>query len=166
MGICRCLTQGEEIARARGSFLSSNPSASYYVDFKDFSFWRLDVESIRYIGGYGRMSWVTPEAWSAAEPDPLRGSAARIIRHMNNDHAKTMALYCRVFTQATEASEVKMTGVDRYGFEMSVMTDEGPRPIRLPFSQSLTTADQVRSALVALAQQARAQQDGATGPTP
>ena len=34
------------------------PTAAYYIDFGDFVFYRLEVESIRYVGGYGRMSWV------------------------------------------------------------------------------------------------------------
>jgi hypothetical protein len=164
VGTCERLDQDEDIARARSAFLESNPNASYYVDFKDFSFWRLGVESVRYIGGYGRMSWVDRSDWFEAEPDPLRGAATRIIRHMNDDHADTMVLYCTAFTQASDASEVTMTGVDRYGFEMSVMTDKGPRPIRLAFSQPLTSADQVRKELVALAKQARGEGEGMASP--
>ena len=106
------------------------------------------------------MSWVSPEAWSQAEPDPLREAAAHIIAHMNDDHADTLARYCRVFTRATAATEARMTGVDRYGFEMSVTTDAGPRPIRLAFPESLTTSDEVRRALVAMAKEARAREAG------
>ena len=160
VGTCNRLNQDAEIARARDTFLAAHPSASYYVDFKDFSFWRLEVASARYIGGYGRMSWVSPEAWSQAEPDPLREAAAHIIAHMNDDHADTLARYCRVFTRATAATEARMTGVDRYGFEMSVTTDAGPRPIRLAFPESLTTSDEVRRALVAMAKEARAREAG------
>ena len=164
VGTCERLEGDDDIATAREAFLESNPNASYYVDFKDFSFWRLGVESVRYIGGYGRMSWVDRSDWFDAQPDPLRGSATRIINHMNDDHADTMVLYCKAFTRATDASEVKMTGVDRYGFEMSVMTDKGPRPIRLAFSQPLTSADQVRKELVALAKKARGEGDSVTPP--
>jgi len=125
------------------------------VDFKDFSFWKMDVTSVRYIGGYGRMSWVEGSAWTAATEDPIAGVADRIIEHMNDDHADTMALYCRAFTKATEASEVRMTAVDRYGFEMSVKTGQGPRPIRLPFDEEVSSAKDIREAMVALAERAR-----------
>jgi hypothetical protein len=43
---------------ARDRYLEANPTAEYYIDFGDFVFYRLDVQSIRYVGGYGRMSWV------------------------------------------------------------------------------------------------------------
>ena len=49
-----------------------------------------------------------------------------------------------------------MTGVDRYGFEMSAVTAEGPRPIRLAFAEKVTTAEEVRAALIAMLQDARA----------
>ena len=41
-----------------------------------------------------------------------------------------------------------MTGVDRYGFEMSAVTADGPRPVRLAFSQPVKTPEEVRTALI------------------
>src|SRR3954467_666181 len=68
---------------ARDRYLAGNPTAAYYIDFGDFVFYRLHVESIRYVGGYGRMSWVDAAGYAAAEPDPLAEAAAGIIEHMN-----------------------------------------------------------------------------------
>ena len=154
VGQAKRLERGED-TEAREAFLSAHPNASYYADFKDFAFWEMDVSAVRYIGGYGRMSWVEAERWSEATEDPIAAVADRIISHMNEDHADTMALYCRAFTKATEATEVVMTGVDRYGFEMSVKTSQGPRPIRLPFDEEVSTANEIRKAMVALADRAR-----------
>ena len=140
---------------ARAAFLETHPNAAYYVDFDDFGFWRLKVESIRYIGGYGRMSWVEAADWQAAEPDPLAETASDIVTHMNDDHADAMVLYCRAFSKATEISVATMTGVDRYGFEMSVETAEGPRPVRLMFPQPVGTSGEVRTALVTMLKMAR-----------
>ena len=53
-----------------------NPASAYYIDFGDFSFWRLEVRSVRYVGGYGRMSWVEAADYAAAEADPLPGVLA------------------------------------------------------------------------------------------
>lgn len=154
VGSAKRLERGEDSA-AREVFLGAHPNASYYADFKDFSFWKMDVTSVRYIGGYGRMSWVEAASWAGATEDPIASAADRIIDHMNEDHADTMALYCRAFTKATEATEARMTAVDRYGFEMSVETAQGPRPIRLPFDEEVSTATAIRKALVALAERAR-----------
>ena len=145
-----CCTRVEEpeVGTARTAFLSTHPNAAYYADFGDFAFWRLGVESVRYIGGYGRMSWVEPAEWHAAEPDPLAGSAADIIDHMNRDHADAVVLYCRAFSKATDVTSATLTGVDRYGFEMSAVTADGPRPVRLAFSQLVKTPEEVRNALI------------------
>jgi putative heme iron utilization protein len=141
---------------ARHAFLERHPDSAYYADFKDFAFWRMPVAAVRYIGGYGRMSWVDRADWTAARPDPLAPFAAGILEHMNADHAETMVLYCKAFSRATDTSAARMTGVDRYGFEMSATTGSGPRPIRLAFSRQVETAEAVRRELVELAKKARA----------
>src|SRR5215211_7612844 len=82
-------------AAARDRYLKANPTSAYYIDFGDFTFYRLDVQSIRYVGGYGRMSWVDAAAYALAEPDPLATAAAGIIEHMNGDHAEAQVLFCR-----------------------------------------------------------------------
>jgi putative heme iron utilization protein len=139
----------------RCAFLAAHPNSAYYADFRDFAFWKLHAESVRYIGGYGRMSWIGQAEWQTAEPDPLAPSAAAIMAHMNTDHADAMMLYCRAFSKATDITSASMTGIDRYGFEMSAKTGEGPRPVRLAFATPVSTPDQARAALVAMLKEAR-----------
>lgn len=153
VGECR-VADGDD--GARQAYLERLPGAAYYADFKDFHFWKMEVESVRYIGGYGRMSWVSGDDWRSAEPDPLATHAAGIVAHMNEDHEDAMAVMCRAFTRAEDAEEVKMTGIDRYGFEMSVTTERGPRPVRLAFPQEVATPTEAREALVAMVREARA----------
>ena len=140
LGSCRPV-EGDP-ASERVAFLHAHPHSAYYADFRDFGFWRLGVESVRYIGGYGRMSWVEKAAWEEAEPDPLAASAAGVVTHMNADHADAMVDYCVAFSKATEVASATMTNIDRYGFEMSAVTSEGPRPVRLAFPQAVTTPQQ------------------------
>ncbi|MFT7623697.1 MAG: putative heme iron utilization protein [Myxococcota bacterium] len=154
VGTAQKLARGEDTS-AREAFLAEHSNAAYYVDFEDFAFWRMSVDRIRYIGGYGRMSWVEPAEWSTSAPDPTAAFTDRIIAHMNDDHADTMVLYCKAFSKAVDIDEAKMTGVDQYGFEMSVTTPTGPRPVRLAFGAPALTAKDVRVALVALAAEAR-----------
>ena len=140
---------------ARAAFLAAHPNSAYYARFRDFSFWKLDVGSVRYIGGYGRMSWIGKAEWQTAEPDPLGRSAAGIIAHMNADHADTMVLYCKAFSTATEITIASMTGIDRYGFEMSAKTQDGPRPVRLAFATPVSTPEDARAALISMLKDAR-----------
>jgi heme iron utilization protein len=141
---------------ARNLYLVANPSAAYYIDFGDFVFYRLTVESIRYVGGYGRMSWVDAGAYAVAEADPLVGSAAGIIEHMNADHSEAQVLFCRHLAGHPDTTSASMSAVDRYGFEMIATTPNGRHAVRLGFAEPCTDGNQVRQAMVAMVAQARA----------
>jgi putative heme iron utilization protein len=150
----RC-TRLEDAASARKAFLAVHPQAEYYVDFKDFGLFRLTVEGVRYIGGYGRMSWIELEHWRDAEVDPVASGAAPIIAHMNDDHGDALVTYARAFTRAANTEDAVMVGVDRYGFELSVATPKGRRPARIAFPEPLAAASDARHAMVALLKAAR-----------
>ncbi|NJR76590.1 MAG: DUF2470 domain-containing protein [Scytonema sp. CRU_2_7] len=64
---------------------------------------------------------------------------------MNADHADALVLCCRAFSKATEIGSATMTGVDRYGFEMSARTKDGPRPVRLAFAKPVQTPEEARA---------------------
>jgi heme oxygenase (biliverdin-IX-beta and delta-forming) len=145
-----------DVGSAKAAFLAAHPNAAYYADFRDFAFWKLRVNAIRYIGGYGRMSWISEADWHAAEPDPLASTAGDAVTHMNADHADAMLVYCRAFSKATEITSATLTGIDRYGFEMSAMTAEGPRPVRVAFPKPVGTPEELRAVLITMAKDGRA----------
>ncbi len=138
--------QDRDLAKAR--YLAANPPAAYYIDFGDFAFYRLEVESIRYVGGYGRMSWVDAGTYATAEPDPLVDSAPGIIGHMNADHADSQVLICRHLAGRPDTTEATMSAVDRYGFEMIATSPAGRAAVRIEFPEECTSSEQVRTALV------------------
>ena len=140
---------------AKAVFVKAHPDSAFYADFKDFYYYKLRVQSARYIGGFGRMSWIEGQDWKSAEPDPLSESAAGIIEHMNEDHRDAMVVCCTSFSKATDTSDAVMTGIDRYGFEMSAVTEDGPRPIRLAFNKQATTSEEARIEIVKLVKEAR-----------
>ena len=86
-------------------------------------------------------------------PAPL---IERAITHMNDDHAHNLLDYARVLAGLTWAEEAEMTGLDHTGFDLVVRGEGRLQHLHLPFTPPLTSAEQVRPALVALAQQARA----------
>ncbi len=147
----------EERPAVRARYVAANPTAEYYVDFGDFAFFRLAVRAIRYIGGYGRMSWVDAADYALAEPDPLAGDAAAgIIAHMNADHAESQLLYCRELLGLTDTTSASMSGVDRYGFDMVAVSPDHRRAVRLGFPEPCDDGLAVRHAMVALVAEARA----------
>ncbi len=142
-----------DIARAR--YLEANPAASYYIDFGDFTFLRLTVDHIRYVGGYGRMSWVDVADYKRAQPDPLADAAAGIIAHMNEDHADAQVLFCLHFAGLTDTTAASMSAVDRYGFDMVAVSAAHRTSVRLAFPHECFTGDEVRKAMVAMVAEAR-----------
>jgi len=156
LGLLAPIDDDEERAVARARYLEANPAASYYIDFGDFTFLRLTVSHLRYVGGYGRMSWVDAAAYRAATPDPLVDAAAGIIEHMNADHADAQVLFCRQFAGLADTTAASMSAVDRYGFDLVAVSDAHRTAVRLAFPDECTTGDEVRRAMVAMVAEARA----------
>jgi putative heme iron utilization protein len=154
----------EQRSAVRDHYLAANPTSAYYIDFGDFAFFRLAVRAIRYIGGYGRMSWVDSADYAIAEADPLAGdTAAGIIAHMNADHAEAQVLYCRYLLGLADTTSASMSGVDRYGFDMVAVSPEHRRAVRLGFPEPCSDGVAVRQAMVTLVEQARSHAAAAAG---
>ena len=158
------LRLADDPATPRAAYLERHPYAAAYVDFTDFSFWRLEVEKCRFVGGFGHMSWVTADAYRDAAVDPLAEEAGGIISHMNDDHADANLLYVTVLAQLGDASDAAMVGIDRYGATLRAHTPAGPRLARIAFPAPLQRAEQVRAALIGLLTAARGQAAGGQPP--
>jgi heme iron utilization protein len=143
-----------EAQQARKLYLERYANSKYWVDFEDFSFYRMDVVDVYYVGGFGVMGWVSAADYDRAEPDPLADSAAGIIQHMNADHADSLVLLARAFAGA-ETEEAAMTAVDRLGFQVRLKTIEGLRGARIAFLREARTPAEARTVLVEMVAQAR-----------
>jgi heme iron utilization protein len=155
LGRCVPVPAAERDA-ARATFLAAQPDATVYADFHDFTFYRLELTALRWVGGFGRMTWVNAEDYATAEPDPLVASSPDILAHMNGDHGDALIAYARGLAGISNAQHAVMTAVDRYGFDLDVTTPEGTRAARLAFDAPSSTTDEVRRAMVALVKKARA----------
>jgi hypothetical protein len=74
---------------------------------------------------------------------------------MNEDHADAVLAYASGLAGIADATSASMTAVDRYGFEIAAVTPKGPRAARLAFDDVITTSDDVRRSMVAMAKRAR-----------
>ena len=152
VGNLRELDEPDEL---RGRYLEVHPYASYYADFTDFGFWRLEIERCRFVGGFGHMSWVPTDVYKTAKVDPIYESAASIIEHMNDDHSDANLLYVRALADLPDATDANMVGVDCYGVTLKADTPAGPRMARIPFIEPLTSDEQVRPEIIKLLEMAR-----------
>lgn len=140
--------------KIREDYLARHPNASYWVDFKDFAFFRMEVVDLYFVGGFGVMGWVAAEDYAKAEPDPLADAAQGILEHMNDDHVDAMLLLARGLG-GVDGSGAKMTSVDRLGFHLRVETPEGMRGLRIPFSREARSPEETREILVDMVRRER-----------
>ena len=143
-----------QVAEARKLYLARYANSKYWVDFDDFSFYRMDVVDVYYVGGFGVMGWVAASEYYSAQPDPLADDAAEIIQHMNTDHADALVLLARLFA-GIEPEEISMTSVDRLGFHVRVKTQDGTRGARIAFLREVTNPAEARKVLVEMVGHAR-----------
>ena len=87
----------------RDAYLAAHPGAAFYVDFPDFSWWHLEPSAVRYVGGFGHMSWVVPTS-TPAGPDPIAPSAEAIRTHLDEDHADVLLDYAKAYAGLTDAN--------------------------------------------------------------
>ncbi len=140
----------EPLVRMR--FLRRNPKAELYVDFPDFSFWRVLVRNVHLNGGFARaadfsarellIDMQNSESLIAAEND--------ILDHMNLDHTDTVARYAQHFGAATPGPW-RASGIDPEGLDLVC----GDNCLRILFPQPVETATQAHAVLVDMARQAR-----------
>jgi putative heme iron utilization protein len=140
---------GAEASAVREAYLARHPNSRYWVDFEDFSFFRLEPVDVYFVGGFGVMGWVEAGDYATASADPLAEAAAGILRHMNADHVEAMIALARKYA-GLEATEAAMTSVDRLGFWLRLKTAEGMKGARINFPQEVKTSEETRAALVSM----------------
>jgi heme iron utilization protein len=143
-----------DAAKAREAYLARHPRAAYWVDFDDFSFWRLDVRDVYFVGGFAAMDWVTADDYRAARPDPLADAGPGIIGHMNKDHADALIAYARHFAREV-ADEATMIAVDRLGFRLRLRSGDRLHAVRIAFPREIRSAAESRTVLIEMLAQTR-----------
>jgi heme iron utilization protein len=148
------LVPESEVAEARKLYLARYANSKYWVDFEDFSFYRMNVVDVYYVGGFGVMGWVSSSEYDRAQHDPLVDHAAGIMQHMNAHHGNALIELARAFA-GVESQEVTMTAVDRLGFQIRFKTPEGERDARIAFSREVTNPGEARNVVVDMVTEAR-----------
>jgi heme oxygenase (biliverdin-IX-beta and delta-forming) len=147
-----CLARAAPLAAgvedAADRYYRSFPWARDYHRTHGFAFFRLAPVRLRYIGGFGDIRWIEPEAFTVANPFTPAQEAA-IVEHMNADHPAAMRGYVRRFKglPCAEDEEVTLAGIDAEGFDLLL----GRRLLHFPFDEPVATPGQARQRLVGMA---------------
>src|SRR5947209_8872360 len=137
----------------RRRYLNAHPSAEAFVDFADFSFFRIVPSGAHLVAGFGRIIDLAPEQFLTEIGDAaeLLEAEPGAVAHMNEDHREAMTLYATKLLGA-ESAEWTCTGYDPDGMDMQA----GQTTLRLDFPERVTGGTALRKMLVRLAGEARA----------
>lgn len=138
----RKLDEASAIAAAAERYYRYFPEAAGYHQAHDFDFWVLEPVRHRYIGGFGAIHWLDDVTLA----NPFAGSVeARMIEHMNSDHASAIAHYVAL-NPLPVTPPAALVGIDSEGMHLRI----GQALHWLPFGQTCNNPTQVREALVLL----------------
>jgi hypothetical protein len=143
-----------EVVRRR--YLNAHPSAEAFVDFKDFSFFRIRPTGTHLVAGFGRIVDLKPAQFltELADAGALLEAEQGAVEHMNTDHRQALGLYATRLLGAAPG-DWRCSGVDPDGIDLQA----GNEALRLDFPERVTGPGELRKILVRLAEQARAQGD-------
>jgi putative heme iron utilization protein len=137
----------------RRRYLKAHPSAEAFVDFEDFSFFRIKPSGVHLVAGFGRIVDLTPEQFltDISGAEALLEAEQSAVDHLNADHREAINLYATKLLDA-DAAEWLCSGCDPEGLDLQAANET----LRLDFPERVTGPGELRMMLVKLADQARA----------
>jgi putative heme iron utilization protein len=144
---------GDDATSLRRRYLNAHPSAETFVNFKDFSFFRIRPDAAHLVAGFGRIVDLQPSQLltDISDAGALLEAEQGAIDHMNADHRDAMNLYATRLLGA-DAADWQCTGCDPDGIDLQA----GAKALRLDFPERVTGPSELRQMLVRLAGEARA----------
>ena len=144
---------GPDLEIVRRRYLNAHPSAEAFVDFADFSFFRIQPSGTHLVAGFGRIVDLKPEQFltDVSDAGALLEAEPGAIDHMNADHRDATNLYATRLLGA-ESADWSCTGCDPDGIDLQA----GAKTLRLDFPERVTGPGELRKTLVKLADEARA----------
>jgi len=144
---------GEAVALLRRRYLNAHPSAEAFVNFGDFSFFRIMPTATHLVAGFGRILDLKPKSFLTyiSDAGALLEAEPGAVEHMNEDHREAMNLYATQLL-GVEAADWRCTGCDPDGIDLQA----GAETLRLDFPERVTGPGELLKMLVKLADEARA----------
>jgi putative heme iron utilization protein len=140
-------------ATARARYLRRHPEAEMFAGFPDFAIYRMDIERVHLVAGFGRIVDLAAAdvLTDISGAEALIEAEAGAVEHMNSDHPDALELYATRLLGGP-AGGWRCTGCDPEGLDLRL----GQTGLRLPFEQPVRASGPLRAILVRLAKDARA----------
>src|SRR5436309_1802538 len=143
----------DDLPVLRRRYLNAHPSAEAFVNFDDFTFFRIRPSGAHLVAGFGRIVDLGPAQLltDISDAGALLEAERGAIDHMNADHRDAMNLYATRLLGA-EVADWRCTGCDPDGLDLQA----GAKTLRLDFPERIVTPAALRKMLIELADRARA----------
>jgi hypothetical protein len=137
--------------------MKKHPGA-FWVAFSDFQWFRMNVQHIRFVGGFARAGFVTAEDYTNAAPDPVSAIQGRVASHMNDDHRDSTIAMVRNYV-GLDVEDAEITAMDCLG--MYVKVTRTPKAadqtqqfkIRVPWVRALKDPKEVKGVIVQMSKE-------------
>lgn len=126
--IGRFVEMQQDVSGLARRYMRYHPDAQRYLALGDFSFRIMEIERMRYIGGFGSMGWLPGDELDSLPPIPDPDEAA---------------LLSSCDTRMTNTPSLRVLGIDRYGVDWT----DGQVRGRQTFDNPQTDVGELRSAL-------------------
>ncbi|MFZ5738604.1 MAG: HugZ family protein [Pseudomonadota bacterium] len=142
----------DELPLWRRRYLAAHPAAEGYIDFADFSLFRIETSGLHLVAGFGRILDLSPDRYltDLTGAGALLEVEASAVEHINADHSGTMKLYATQLLGAAEA-DWRCTGIDPEGLDLQCAR----QTLRLDFPGRVETSVALRDMLKRMADIAR-----------
>ena len=122
-------------------YLARNPEASMYAGFGDFSFYRIEPDTVHVVAGFGAIRTFPAKAVFIEKKHAMsfEEGEAGAVDHMNEDHLDALALYATCLLGEAEG-DWRITACDPDGADLT----NGEKTVRLPFPETASAFSQLR----------------------
>ncbi len=146
LGRAERVSDSAERLALRARFLARHPKSSLYVDFADFAFFRVAIETAHLNGGFGRAANLGADAivTSLEGASQLIAEEGELVAEIENADPQIANALASAFG-GTEGVW-HMIGFDPEGLDIS----DGERIIRIVFATLVSTPEELRQEVAAL----------------
>jgi putative heme iron utilization protein len=155
MGSACEISDSKEAEAARELYISKHPN-SFWIDFGDFSIFRLeDIVKVRMVGGFGMAGSISPDAYRSTMPDPVAAFSGPVCGHMNQDHAESTVAMVKHYAGISVDSAVMMA-LDKFGIDVKCVKDGETFNCRLGFPEPAMERKAIKDQIVVMSRSASA----------
>lgn len=137
----------EEVDDVGTRYTALYPESKDYFEAHGFAFYRIKFQKGRFIGGFGKIFWITPEELLFKNSFTLQEEASA-IEHMNTDHTESIKKYLEQFfaVKVTKEEKPEIARIIPFGFDIRLRQDL----FFYPFPETVKSLNDLRHTFKAL----------------